>query len=143
MSAQPVKMFGWRFYRIHQDRLVSPYSPNPVELPRDGLLKDAFFFMERGTVWSMSQIYRAVMANVANTSWDIAVTYGVARGPLRQDPYPDWRRNGSLQCASYQSFVILTNAPGNLTASYDLLPVIKSLNPDVLAKVERIVKRHA
>lgn len=142
--AQTARMYGWQFYRISRDRLLSPFAPRPVELPHDGVLEDAFFFVERERVWSMTQTQRSVAANTAKAHnlkpYDLAVTYGVTHGPRRKDP--DWLFGGmgSLQCARYQAIAILTDTPGNLAASYDL-PVIDELNSGALADLEHVIRR--
>lgn len=141
---QTPRMYGWRFYRISRDRLLSPFAPRPVELPHDGVLHgDPYFFIERERVWSMTQTQRSVAASAAKANnlkpYDIAVTYGLAFGPFRQDP--DWLFGGmgSLQCARYQALAILTDAPGNLAASYDI-PIIDELNSGVLADLEHVIR---
>ncbi len=45
-----------------------------------------------------------------------------------------------MLCARYQAIAILTDAPGNLAATYDI-PVITELNSGVLADMERIIRK--
>ncbi len=61
---QTTRMYGWRCSRLSEDRPFAPYAPGHIELPRDGVLQDAYFFIERDRVWSMTQHQRALLSNL-------------------------------------------------------------------------------
>lgn len=84
---------GWRWYRIKGGKLVSPLSPYPVELPRNGVLENAYFVPGEDAIQNM-------VAMIRDYRWyDVAASFGTVTGPLTIDR--DMPRIRSMQCATY------------------------------------------
>ncbi|WP_431236710.1 hypothetical protein ACQ86B_17415 [Mycolicibacterium aichiense] len=106
---------GWRWYRIKSDRLVSPLSPTPVELPPDGELFDCYI------VPSVEKIGSMAAWITQQQLYPFALTYGSVEGPFEKDH--DMPRIGSIKVGRYQALTIFTNTHGRELAEHYRLPV--------------------
>ncbi|OBA83457.1 hypothetical protein A5633_14390 [Mycolicibacterium elephantis] len=114
---------GWRYYRIVNNRLVSPFVG--TELPRDGELTNAYYIPLLEDIWPIIRLMR-----LTHDRHDIAMTFGEIHGPLARDrAWPE-----SMQSARYQARVILTDdgsAPA-LAEFYAPIPVVPMEHPTML-----------
>ncbi|WP_131808884.1 hypothetical protein [Mycolicibacter sinensis] len=105
---------GWRWYRVQGGKLLSPLSPYPLELARNGVLENAYF------VPGINEI-RSMLAYIKDRGWyEPAISFGAVIGPFVRDP--DMPRIGSMICASYTAErVYARNAVvEQLSSNYDV-----------------------
>jgi hypothetical protein len=120
---------GWRWYRVEDNRLVSPIVGR-VPLPRNGLLDGAYFIPRAEDIWPV-----AIM--IAAERWyAFALTFGEVQGPLEHDPTMPLL--GSMKSTRYQALTILSTAT-NLQQSYDVPVVGGLLSEELMLAVERAV----
>lgn len=106
---------GWRWYRVVDDRLMSPLAPGTVMLPRDGVLERAFFIPRAQEMFWMA-------FQIRHEKWyDFALTFGAVHGPFAYDH--SMPRIGSMQSTRYESLTILSTRPADIQKHYDI-PVI-------------------
>ncbi|MGV0580319.1 hypothetical protein ABQE57_16985 [Mycolicibacterium elephantis] len=111
---------GWRFWRIKNDRLVSPIVSPGVVLPGHGRLRWAFFLPRAEDI-------RDIVTRIRRQRWydDFAVTFGRVSRPLCHDRL--WLPHVvSLQASQYEALLILTDSVrGPLLKEYYELPVVR------------------
>lgn len=130
---------GWRWYRIIENRLVSPIV-NRVELPRDGVLDNGAYFIPRA-----QNIFPLAMQMKAERWYDFALTFGWVSGPFLYDH--TMPLVGSMKAKRYKAIGIFTtsSASEQLASAYDF-PVIHDLRRGTLVALEdaaaKIVDAH-
>ncbi|MDA2890993.1 hypothetical protein PDG61_08730 [Mycolicibacterium sp. BiH015] len=120
--------FGWRWYRIEDERLFSPLSPIRTVMPQSGCLRDVYVVPEAENIWYVTEMIAAQRA------YDIALTFGAVSGPFSLDP--DMPRIGSVKVGSYQAHGIFTRH--HVTLDHYDLPICRDYD---LAKLQRIEHR--
>ncbi|MCA4732162.1 hypothetical protein [Mycobacterium avium] len=129
---------GWRWYRVIDGRLVSPIV-NRVELPRDGVLNDAYFIPRAQNIFGLA------MQMTVERWYDFALTFGWVSGPFLYDH--TMPLVGSMKARQYKAIGIFTTSPASnqLAQAYDF-PVIHDLRRSTLAALEdaasKIVNAH-
>lgn len=129
---------GWRWYRIIENRLISPIFGR-VELPRDGVLDDAYVIPQAEDMFWLATMI------TAQRWYDFALTFGAVSGPLLYDH--TMPKVGSLKAKQYKAIAIFTtsSASADLASAYDL-PIIHDLRRTTLLALEdaahKIVNAH-
>lgn len=119
-------MFGWRWYKVEDNRLYSPLVGR-VPLPRNGILEGAYFIPQAERMWSQCLM-------MAGQRWyEFALTFGEAHGPFERDNSMPFSR--SMKSTRYDALAIFTSRPG-LQQNYDIPVVEGLLSEDVLLSVE-------
>ncbi|WP_201368404.1 hypothetical protein [Mycobacterium intracellulare] len=122
---------GWRWYRIIENRLISPIFGR-VKLPCDGVLDDVYFVPRADDMFWLA----AMMG--AQGWYDFALTFGAVAGPFLYDH--TMPRVGSLKAKQYTAIGIFTtsDASADIARAYDL-PVIGDLRRSTLLAAENAV----
>ena len=129
---------GWRWYKVENNRLMSPLVGN-IALPRDGVLEHAFFMPGTDdmfhTVYSFNEVQNMMKLS---ERYDCALTFGRVDGPFTID---DAMALLTMRCARYQARIIIADNPLRLQPFYDL-PLMANDGPKLstMLEVERLIR---
>lgn len=122
---------GWRWYRVEDNRLLSPLVGR-ITLPRNGVLDGAYF------IPAAEQMYSTAFTMGALQWYEVALTFGRVQGPFALDH--TMPRVGSMRSTQYQAQIILAHNPLRLQPNYDLPLMVNDGQLSTMLAVEQMFR---
>ncbi|WP_309299129.1 arsenate reductase/protein-tyrosine-phosphatase family protein [Mycobacterium kiyosense] len=124
--------YGWRWYFIDGNRLVSPMVGR-VPLPRNGVLDDVYFIPSAELMLQALTGYWRDVSPEAIRARGFALTFGRVYGPFQRD-YNTTPGVGAMKCGRYEALAICTTVPEKFTGAYEI-PIVGGTDLDTLRYV--------